>query len=151
MLILNIIPLNEDHISRIYKIELESFRTPWSMEAFLAEVHNPSSLSFVATINDEVAGYIIAWEFENSIHIGNLAVKKDYRRKGIATRLIQKIIEIAVKKHYRFVSLEVRKSNLPAIRLYEKMGFKLDRIIKGYYSDNFEDALVYKYHIKSKP
>jgi len=147
MLILNIIPLNEDHITEIYKIELESFRSPWSLEAFLAELHNPASVSFVAVVEDEVAGYIIAWEFEHSIHIGNLAIKKDYRRKGIAIRLIKKILKIAEEKHHRFVSLEVRRSNLPAIRLYEKMGFKLDRIIKGYYSDNFEDALVYKYII----
>ena len=147
MLTLNIIPLNKGHISAIYEIERESFRSPWTLEAFLAELHNPASVSFVAVVEDEVAGYIIAWEFEHSIHIGNLAVKKYYRRKGIATRLIKKILKIAEEKHHTFVSLEVRRSNLPAIRLYEKMGFKLDRVIKRYYSDNFEDALIYKYSI----
>ena len=79
-------PVREEDIARIVEIERSSFKDAWSYFSFLAELRNPSSRFFVATIEDEVIGYIILWEFSELLHIANIAVHPSWRRKGIGRR-----------------------------------------------------------------
>ena len=80
--------------------------------------------------------YVDAW------HVMNVAVAPDYRRLGIASRLLNDLFELTVDDGQRGYTLEVRVSNEPAIRLYERMGFLGRGVRRGYYTDNREDALI---------
>ena len=136
-------------LKEILKIEKESFKEPWSMEGFLYELSLPEEIgmSYVAEVEEKVAGYIFLHIFDEGIHIVNIAVRKDMRKQGIGTLLLQKAEEIAKNKNVPLLVLEVRENNLPAISLYKKHGFFVLRKIDGYYSDG-ENALLMVKEVK---
>jgi ribosomal-protein-alanine N-acetyltransferase len=82
------------------------------------------------------------WRIADEGHITNLAVRPGFRRRGFARQLLQDLIDYARKNHIGSLTLEVRVSNLPAIRLYESFGFRVEGRRKNYYADNNEDALI---------
>lgn len=127
----------------VMEIEKSSFPTPWSRWSFQREMSSRwISLPLVAKLGDKVVGYAVAWFVGDEIHLGNIAVHQNYRRRGIAQKLFQRLMEEAQAKKCAMITLEVRQSNRPAIALYEKLGFKQMAIRKGYYIDTQEDALV---------
>ncbi|OGL48109.1 MAG: ribosomal-protein-alanine N-acetyltransferase [Candidatus Schekmanbacteria bacterium RBG_13_48_7] len=137
------------HISDIIRIENETFPCPWPEEAFLEEIHFPFSHFLIAqTVTGNknripvVVGYIIFWSVADEMQILNIATSKNSRRCGIGQKLLDVAIKTALEKKVRIISLEVRKSNLPAINFYKKNGFGIVGIRRGYYSNNNEDALV---------
>ena len=93
---------------------------------------------------DVVLGFVIAREMGSEWEIENIAVTAAARRQGVATRLLQHAIEVARDRGGRVLFLEVRESNHPALRLYEKHGFTLAGRRRAYYVDPVEDALVYR-------
>ena len=139
---INIIPLSKEHLDEIYKIETESFSDPWSKNMFLELIDNPLAVCFVATDNTKVAGYIIAYHIYDEIQILNIAVKESQRHKKIATELFDVIFEYAKKEKINDFYLEVRPSNVGAIALYKKLGFKVDGVRKNYYTNPKEDAIL---------
>jgi ribosomal-protein-alanine acetyltransferase len=103
--------------------------------------------SRVAAVMEEdvvVLGFVIAREIGSEWEIENIAVTAAARRQGVATRLLQHAIEVARERGGRVLFLEVRESNHPALRLYDKQGFTLAGRRGGYYVDPVEDALVYR-------
>lgn len=140
--------MNKSHIDGIMEIEKDSFAIPWSRAAVEKELSNNLAIYAVVKENDKVVGYGGMWYVVNEGHITNIAVHKDYRRKGIGNVIVNKLIEIAEEKEMIGLTLEVRKSNLPALELYRKNGFKLEGIRPEYYEDNKEDAyIMWKYLI----
>jgi len=139
---INILRMKPRHLPEVLSIENASFTTPWSMSAFLYEMRNPASICYVAEIDSQVAGYIVARHVLDEAHMFNLAVREDLRRKGIARALIKKTIEDIKRGGCKIIYLEVRESNLPARRLYESFGFKEVGIRRAYYSLPVEDAIV---------
>lgn len=140
--------MNKSHIDGIMEIEKDSFAIPWSRAAVEKELSNNLAIYAVVKENDKVVGYGGMWHVVNEGHITNIAVHKDYRRKGIGNIIVNKLIEIAEEKEMIGLTLEVRKSNLPALELYRKNGFKLEGIRPEYYEDNKEDAyIMWKYLI----
>ncbi len=140
--------MNKSHIEGIMEIEKDSFAIPWSRAAVEKELSNNLAIYAVVKENDKVVGYGGMWHVVNEGHITNIAVHKDYRRKGIGNIIVNKLIEIAEEKEMIGLTLEVRKSNLPALELYRKNGFKLEGIRPEYYEDNKEDAyIMWKYLI----
>jgi len=135
-------PMAEHHIDQIVEIEKVSFPTPWHKRIFELELGKPRSLHSVCMTDDKVVGYLISWMLYDEIHILNVAVHPEYRRHGIAKKLIDYTIDHFSKKGANTVILEVRTSNIAAINLYEKMGFQVLRTRKRYYTDTGEDALV---------
>ncbi len=125
-------------LDQVTKIENHSFKRPWSRRSFEAELFKDIALSFVACIGEVVVGYIIAWKIIDELHIGNIAVHPDFRKRGIGAMLINYLIERA--RECRWVRLEVRCSNRAARALYRKLGFIEEGIRCGYYED--EDAIV---------
>ncbi len=89
-----------------------------------------------------IAGYIVARESAGELHINNVAVREQYRRRGIGLLLLGKVLEEAKRLSVNTAFLEVRSSNLPAQRLYEKCGFKAIARRTNYYTDPREDAVV---------
>ncbi len=132
--------MKTEDLEEVVAIEREAFSNPWSAGAFLSELKNPFSRALVWEENEKVKGYILWRSVLGEVHILNLAVAKDSRRKGIASALLQSCMESEGQASY-FV-LEVRKSNQAAIRLYRKHGFRVVAEIRGYYSFPKEDALV---------
>jgi len=131
-------------LPEILKIEKEVFPEPWSFYSFIFELNYPSNYFVVLEIENEIIGYMIAGEYEESYHLKNIAIKKEYQGKGYGKFLLNHLIEKAKKENKKFVFLEVRISNERAIKFYEKFGFRRNRILKGYYGykeDGYEYVL----------
>ncbi|MFO7951358.1 MAG: ribosomal protein S18-alanine N-acetyltransferase [Bacillota bacterium] len=138
---MSIEPMNESNLPGIINIEKESFRYPWSAQSFRSELEiNRHSCYLVARCEGEVAGYIGAWIVLEEVHITTLAVKNEYRRRGVATYLFKKLLGRVKPKRVRYLTLEVRPSNTPARKFYEKLGFRVLGRRLQYYPD--EDALI---------
>ena len=123
-------------------IERESYPTPWSRSMFDAEMRKPSSLALGAFTGDELVGYAFVSRYVDAWHVMNVAVAHAYRRRGIASALLERMFEVTETDPRRGYTLEVRVSNGGAIRLYERLGFERRGIRRGYYTDNREDALI---------
>ena len=129
-------------LEQVVQIEKESFSDPWDLDCFLSDLENPLALPLVAKVNDQVVGYTCLWAILDELQIGNIAVTKDFRRKGIGEKLMLRILEEAEKKGCHRITLDVRESNLTAINLYKKLGFEKIGRRKNYYRYPTEDALV---------
>lgn len=123
-------------------IERTSFRFPWSSGFFLQELRVACARSILAEIDGRVVGYVVFWLLPGAIDIHNIAVHVGHRRRGIARLLLRKVLAEARHQSAVRVMLEVRRSNLPAQKLYESIGFLTTGVRRGYYSDDGEDALA---------
>jgi [ribosomal protein S18]-alanine N-acetyltransferase len=129
-------------LNAIEQIERRSYPTPWSRSMFAGELAKPSSLCLGAFEDDELAGYLVISRYVDAWHVMNIAVAPQFRRRGIATALLQKLFEQTEDGSRRGYTLEVRVSNEGAIKLYERLGFTARGTRRGYYTDNREDALI---------
>ena len=129
-------------IGAIVEIEQSSFTAPWSERSFLNEIDNANSLANVALHENNVVGYVCTRYVLDEGHILNLAVHGDFRRCGIATELMNRVLEELKGKGCRLLYLEVRVSNLEAIKFYERFGFKVASFRRKYYSSPNEDAAL---------
>jgi ribosomal-protein-alanine N-acetyltransferase len=131
-------------LTKIEEIERTSYPTPWSRSMFAGELAKPSSICLGAIDgeHDELVGYLIISRYVDAWHVMNIAVAPEFRRKGIARRLMERLFEVTARDARRGYTLEVRVSNEAAIRLYEELGFRARGIRRGYYTDNREDALI---------
>jgi ribosomal-protein-alanine N-acetyltransferase len=124
-------------------IERECYPTPWSRSMFDAELRKPSSLALGAfTDGDVLVGYAFVSRYVDAWHVMNVAVVDDFRRRGIASALLERLFDVTATDPRRGYTLEVRVSNTGAIALYERLGFEARGIRRGYYTDNREDALI---------
>ena len=130
------------YIERILEIENLSFSSPWSLHAFLEEIQNPISHLWGATENKILSGQICFWMFDREIQVINLAVHPKKRKSGFGHYLLTKMIEACISKGVPNIWLEVRRSNLAAKGLYEKLGFEAVGCRTGYYTDTNEDAII---------
>lgn len=129
-------------IKTVIDIESTSFPKPWSLNAFISQLANENSVCLVAENDSKTIGYLIVTQYVGVWHILDLAIHTDYRRKYIATDLLEYFFEKTSHEIHRGYTLEVRKSNRGAIKMYESFGFICSGIRKGYYTDNGEDALI---------
>ena len=131
-------------LNAIERIERDSYPTPWSRSMFAGELAKPSSLSLGAFDPEtgDLLGYLIISRYVDAWHVMNLAVAPGYRRRRIASSLLDRLFELTSGEDRRGYTLEVRVSNDVAIRLYEQAGFRARGIRRGYYTDNREDALI---------
>ncbi|HCU56305.1 MAG TPA: ribosomal-protein-alanine N-acetyltransferase [Clostridiales bacterium] len=126
----------------IAMIEAMSFKTPWSTEMVLSEMKEAISSFFVVEYQDKIIGYYGFLHILDELHILNVAVDPDHRRQGVGRQLMAHLVEQARALSARAITLEVRESNLTAIRLYERAGFQLAGVRPHYYTDK-ENALIY--------
>jgi ribosomal-protein-alanine N-acetyltransferase len=130
-------------LDAVERIERASYPAPWSRAMFAGELAKPSSLSLAALNEEEdLVGYLVLSRYVDAWHVMNLAVEPDWRRRGIASALLERLLLETKGDTDRGYTLEVRVSNVGAIRLYERFGFRARGVRRGYYTDNREDALV---------
>lgn len=134
--------MTDAHISQIAQLEKLCFSDPWSENSVASELKNPLSLWLVALDGDTVAGYIGSQSVLDGADIMNVAVHPDYRRQGIGRDLVLALVSALQENGIRFLMLEVRQSNAPAIALYEKLGFQQVGMRPNYYRNPKENALI---------
>ncbi|MFZ2538622.1 MAG: ribosomal protein S18-alanine N-acetyltransferase [Oscillospiraceae bacterium] len=131
-----------EDVSGVTIVEEECFAQPWSFQAFLSELENDKAVTYIAIEDYEVVGFINAHFVLNEGYVNNIAVTLTHRRKHIASMLIEKLVSFAIDKKLAFLTLEVRKSNETAIKLYEKHGFLEVGMRKDFYDQPQEDAIL---------
>ena len=136
-----------EDVEQVHQLDVISFSLPWPERSFRYELtENPSSRMWVAESTGEpltrVIGMLGLWLIVDEVHIGTLAVHPEFRRQGIAQKLLITSLVDACREGAKKAYLEVRKGNLAAQELYTKFGFKITGIRPRYYSNNGEDALM---------
>ena len=138
----------ESDIKEIAELEKECFSEPWSENSLRDELSNETARFYVLRDSEKLLGYIGANNICNEVYITNVAVNGVCRGKGYGKILVNHLIKQSEAERAFFITLEVRKSNENAIKLYEKCGFKLIGERKNFYSKPTEDALIYTYYIE---
>jgi len=139
-------PMTEGDLDEVMQIERVSFRAPWSPGMFRQDLVFPLARCLAAKLAEagtrRLAGYILCWFVADEVHVTNIAVRKDLRQQGVATRLLEEALCQARREQMRYCTLEVRVSNEAAKGFYRKHGFEARGIRPKYYSDNNEDAMI---------
>ena len=135
----------EEDLPSVIEIENISYPNPRQLSSFKGEIENrPISNPYVIVYRplEKIIGYILYWHIRNEIQISNIAISPDYRQLGVGEGVLRKVLLEMRQKGAEFVFLEVRPSNLAARRLYEKLGFTILGLRKGYYRSPSEDAII---------
>jgi ribosomal-protein-alanine N-acetyltransferase len=141
--------LVEEDLPAVLAIEETAFLSSWTQASFLHELHSPHSQLTAAERQGEVVGYICCWYVADEVHILDIAVRPESRRQGVGERLLRHALVVGQQKGAQSAILEVRQSNLPAIALYRKFGFRQVAVRRGYYT-NGEDALLMVCHFSAE-
>ena len=135
--------MNHLDVPYICEIEREIFPSPWQAESFLYELGNRDyNISFVGLIEKKMVTYSTSYVVYDEFHFSNIAVVPELRKKKIGETMLVLALKIGMEKNCQIAHLEVRKSNLPAIALYQKHGFQAVGVRKNYYQNENEDALL---------
>lgn len=130
-------------VEQVHALEESTFAQPWSLQSFIDEMErNACARYIVAEEAGTVLGYAGAWLIIDEGHITNVAVAQSVRGKGVGTALMEALMQYAANMGVQYMTLEVRKTNLIAQKLYRRMGFMELGVRKRYYEDNGEDALL---------
>jgi len=135
-----------EDIPTVVAIENQQFLHPWKEKLFTSELYHNISYFYLLedTSSKTVIGYIIFWLIEDMIELHNIAVERDYKKKGLGKKLLEFMLDIGKQKKVKEIFLEVRVSNAEGIGFYEGNGFKRIDIRKDYYSSPTEDAAIYR-------
>ncbi len=135
--------VSENDLDQIYEIEKDNFKFCWSKNYILFNIRLPEFLRkfYVAKLHNELVGYVVCWLSNETAHIHNISVKKNYQGFGVGSKILRYLIDKLKEKSIKTVVLEVRKSNFAAINLYKKFEFKEVLIKEKFYPDA-EDAIL---------
>lgn len=129
-----------DDLATIFALEADSFTNPWTPEALTTMLLSDVTRLYVARNHQHaVVGFCACWLIETELHINTLAVSSKYRRQGVATRLVRFVLEATGADQ---ATLEVRRSNVAAVNLYEKLGFRTTAVRERYYRNPDDDGLI---------
>ena len=134
--------MEEKHIQGLLKVEEECFDSGFALETFNKEIKNPLAYYVVAMEGEIPVGYCGIWNVCGEAEVIDIGVLSEYRKRGIGKGLFEAVFQYMRENGVGSLNLEVREDNIPAIRLYEKLGFEKVGIRKKYY-DNKVDAILY--------
>ena len=134
-------PLRYEHLRQMAEIEKEAFDMPWTENMFIPELNCADATYLVGTRGNEVVCYGGFHSVLDEAHITNIAVRNTDRGRGIGKFLMSALIAKAREKGAKHITLEVKSTNIPAIRMYEGFGLRVEGVRKRYYNNMF-DALV---------
>ena len=139
---MDIIEMKAEHVQDIARLETLCFSDPWSANSIASELNNRFSYWLVAFEDGILVGYVGSQSVLDSADMMNLAVHPDFRKRGIGEKLVKTLCGALLQRDVRFLLLEVRVSNEPAISLYAKLGFVQVGLRRNYYHHPKEDALI---------
>ncbi len=140
--------ISKEYIKDIANIELESFgKNAWSENNILRELNNPNCTFQILVEDNTLIGYYSYYKSFDEAYINNIAVSSCFRHKGYGKIILSNLITKAKEENIYNITLEVRKSNMIARKLYESFGFKNEGIRPKFY-DNTEDAVIYWYRME---
>ena len=140
---LRIEPMRLEDLDEVHQIELASFSSPWPPNAYRSELETNRLANYlVVRTAERIIAFGGMWLMVDEAHITTFAVHPAWRRQRVGERLLLAFLDLAIDRHAREATLEVRLSNIGARRLYEKYGFRPVGLRPRYYSDNGEDALI---------
>ena len=132
-------PTPEDRAA-ILQLETESFSNPWTGDTFDRMLSVPVGRVYVVrTEAGQIVGFCACWLIDDELHVNTIAVSEQLRGRGIGSRLMA---EVLARTGAPRATLEVRRSNEAALRLYEKFGFKVTAVRHKYYENPEEDGLI---------
>jgi ribosomal-protein-alanine N-acetyltransferase len=136
--------MSESDLDAIVAIERASFTNPWTREMYLRELQNPDvSFLYVLRVPEQgIVAFCSFWLVLDEAHINNLAVLREFQGQGLGTAILDHAIQAAARRGANRATLEVRRSNAPARRLYERLGFEVAATRPNYYMSPAEDALI---------
>lgn len=134
--------MRSEHLAAVTELERICFGSQWTATNFRRELDNPRCCYFVAELPGHVAGYLGYWQILEEAHITSLGVHPDFRRQHVAQLLLCRMLEECAGKGIKWLTLEVKASNLQAQNLYQKFGFAILGRRKNYYQAEREDALI---------
>ena len=140
---LNVRPMRYEDLDRVCRMEEENFSMPWKREDFEKLIEDAGSRYFVAEIDGYVIGAAGYSDMVGDGYINNVVIDKEYRGRGYSKKMLEAVTKSGMEAGIYDFTLEVRVSNLPAIRLYEAVGFENAGVRKGFYDHPKEDAYVY--------
>lgn len=143
--------LRRDDVPRIMEIERASFSVPWQRNTFDSLLHRHDADLVGAERRGVLVGYAISWTILDEAELGNVAVAPEARGKGVGDTLVHAVLERIRERGATACFLEVRESNLPARRLYQRHGFEAVGMRRAYYSRPVEDALVMRLRLAASP
>lgn len=132
-------------LPEVLAIEQASFEFPWGEREFADCLSRRNCVGMVAQYGQKIVGYMIYELGKSRIHLLNLAVAPNYRRKGIGSQMIAKLISKLTPEQREKIYLEVRESNLPAQLFFRANGFRAVSVLRNYYDDSPEDAYLMEY------
>ena len=137
----------DNQITQIYQKMNQAFTygAPWTLEQFTADLNSATTNYLFLEVKEELVGFISYRQILDEVEIDEVLIFKEYQHQGFGYQLMQKFLKVASEKQGQTIFLEVRQSNLPAIALYEKCGFKQIAKRKNYYQHPVEDAWIYQY------
>jgi ribosomal-protein-alanine N-acetyltransferase len=133
-----------EELDEVMAVEAECFTNPWTRAMHVADLANAdvSRVVVARDVQNALVGFCSFWRLLDELHINNLAVRPAWRRRGVARAILDRVFAEAYSMGARRATLEVRRSNEPARRLYEQLGFGLASVRRDYYTAPQEDALV---------
>lgn len=134
--------MTSEDIEEVAGIEKSIFSKPWSEKSFRDALASEDTIYLAAYSKARIIGYCGIWISFDTADLCNMAVLPEYRKKGVADRLLQEAVSLVSQKAVKRIVLEVRESNEAAIRLYQKHNFKKIGVRKGYYTAPKEDAVL---------
>lgn len=136
--------MTKENVDEVIRIEENAYgEHHWSKESFINEMSNELAHYYVLYTNDgNLVGYAGTWHILEEAHITTIAISSKYRHRHYGEALLKRVIDDCYLAKIKYITLEVRISNTPAINLYTKYGFSSFGTRKGYYQDNNEDALI---------
>jgi ribosomal-protein-alanine N-acetyltransferase len=135
--------LSHADVDEIVAIEAATFSNPWTRAMYLRELQNPDvSFLYVLRLDGKIAGFCSFWLVLDEIHINNLAIRQEYQGQGLGSALLKEVLQAGAARGAERATLEVRRSNAPARRLYERLGFEIAATRPNYYLSPPEDALI---------
>jgi ribosomal-protein-alanine N-acetyltransferase len=131
----------------VLRAEQESFDYSWTEEEFLRCLRQRNCIGMVAELNEKVVGFMIYELHKAKLHILNFAVAPAFRRAGIGSQMVAKLISKLSSHRRTRITLAVRETNLPAQLFFRAQLFKALKVLRGYYEDSGEDAFLMQYRI----
>lgn len=136
-------PMREADVPVVQEIEKDIFSTPWPRNAYYRELASRNTAHYIVLRREgEVIGYGGMWRMYDEAHVTTIGVRREEQRGGLGRIVFAALVQAAYDLGAKWITLEVRTSNVNAQRMYEGFGFKVIGRRRGYYTDNGEDAIV---------